>query len=195
MKYPSRVFTRGADPLSQPVPSGRISGADGLRAIACLWVFFHHAGIEFDPQDLMWHTVFHDQGILGVAIFFVLSGMLLTIPFWQAALGQRPWPGLADYAKARLARVIPAYFVCVLACWAIFPAAPDRGLRILSAFTFTNWAHWRTFFPTPVSLGCEIANPSPVPPWCLFASLWACLKRLNIIFWFSSDIPIPVSLT
>jgi peptidoglycan/LPS O-acetylase OafA/YrhL len=173
--------------LSQSIPHRRISGADGLRAIACLWVFFHHAGIEFDPRDRIWHTVLHDQGILGVAIFFVLSGLLLTIPFCQASIGQRPWPALTDYAKARLGRVVPAYYLCVMGCWAIFPNAPDRGLRTLSALTFTNWTHWRTFFPAPVnaalwSIGIEVCFYVLLPLWALGFRI-ARNRTAVLLFW------------
>jgi peptidoglycan/LPS O-acetylase OafA/YrhL len=44
---------------------------DGLRAFSILFVIFHHAANE--PA---WMTHFH--GRLGVDIFFVLSGFLIT---------------------------------------------------------------------------------------------------------------------
>jgi peptidoglycan/LPS O-acetylase OafA/YrhL len=137
-----------------------------------LWVFFHHAAIRIDPLEIRWHESLHTQGMLGVAIFFVLSGLLLTIPFWQALCGQRTWPIMSSYATARLGRVVPAYLVCLLGCWLLAPSSPDRALRIGTAVTFTNWIHWRTFFPSPInaalwSIGIEVCFYALLPLWAL----------------------------
>lgn len=158
--------------MSQQIPTGRITGADGLRALACLWVFFHHAAIRMDPREIRWHESLHTQGMLGVAIFFVLSGLLLAIPFWQALCGQRTWPAMTSYATARLGRVVPGYVVCLLGCWLLSPSSPDRALRIGTALTFTNWIHWRTFFPAPInaalwSIGIEVCFYALLPLWAL----------------------------
>lgn len=153
-------------------PIRRIQGADGVRAFACLWVFAHHVGIKLDPQQLLWHESIHTQGSLGVAVFFVLSGMLLTPPFWQAALGQRPWPTMATYASARLGRIVPAYFVCLMVSLCLFADRTEIGPRLLSAVTFTSWMSWRTFFPAPInsplwSISIEVCFYAMLPVWAL----------------------------
>lgn len=130
-----------------------------------------------DSPGVIWHESLHSQGPLGVAIFFVLSGLLLTMPFWQALSGQRAWPTLTSYATARLGRVIPAYFVCLLVCWFLTPTAPDRALRLGTAVTFTNWLHWRTYFPSPIdaalwSIGIEVWFYALLPLWALGLKLF-----------------------
>lgn len=151
--------------------SQRIQGADGLRAFACLWVVAHHIAMQFDVSQTGWSSVIRLQGALGVAIFFVLSGMLLSLPFWQAALGERPRPRLGKYAMARLSRIVPGYVVCLVVCTFLFAEATAESLwRLLASLTFTNWLHWSTFFPTPVnaplwSISIEICFYMLLPLW------------------------------
>ncbi len=97
----------------------RLAGLDGLRGFACLLVFFYH---------LRWHARPLDGSRLelkigaldveplltrcdvGVAIFFVLSGLLLSLPFWQAILSGTAAPRFGPYLWRRACRIIPAYY-------------------------------------------------------------------------------------
>src|SRR3954454_25030233 len=92
--------------------SRKIVGADGVRALACLWVFANHTTIALGKP---WggDGFCRMYGTLGVAIFFVLSGMLLSVPFWQRYHDGRPFPELAPYTRSRLARILPAYYLCL----------------------------------------------------------------------------------
>ena len=49
------------------------SEIDGLRAIAVLGVIFYHAELLFNGKQLI------SGGFLGVDIFFVVSGYLITL--------------------------------------------------------------------------------------------------------------------
>jgi peptidoglycan/LPS O-acetylase OafA/YrhL len=51
----------------------------------------------------------------GVAIFFLLSGFLLYRPFLTARAGGRP-VSLVGYARRRVLRIIPAYWVALSVC-------------------------------------------------------------------------------
>src|SRR5690606_31943959 len=68
----------------------RLTGADGLRAFAALWVVFSHLYQRLDLRaQTAWlqdFQVLMMKGAFGVSIFFVLSGMLLSFPFWKAYL-------------------------------------------------------------------------------------------------------------
>jgi len=93
-----------------------ISGLDGLRALACIAVF----GVHFQqavslqgnigPFDL---ARFLENGNTGVALFFVLSGFLLSIPFWRSLERAEPVPRWRVFWLKRAARILPAYFVCL----------------------------------------------------------------------------------
>ena len=80
----------------------RFPALDGVRAIAALMVvFFHYGG----PGFL--------QGWLGVQIFFVLSGFLITTLLLreQARDGRID---LREFYRRRAFRILPVYFVVLL---------------------------------------------------------------------------------
>jgi peptidoglycan/LPS O-acetylase OafA/YrhL len=77
-----------------------------LRAVAALLVFFYH----FPPLGLGYVVdVVASQGHVGVTVFFVLSGFLITVRY--APRFARGEHGLADYFVRRAARILPLYFV------------------------------------------------------------------------------------
>lgn len=107
-----------SDPLrmAPTARADRVAGMDGLRAIACLAVFAVHlqqlTGTAGKWGSLNWNFLLENGR---VALFFMLSGALLSISLWKtdfAGLGER-W--LSRYVTHRLLRIIPAYFACLLA--------------------------------------------------------------------------------
>lgn len=93
-------------------------GLDGLRALACLMVFAVHFGQKsaltatWGPFDL---GRLLDSGNTGVALFFILSGFLLSLPYWDALARVQPWPGVGRFYALRLARIAPAFYLCLVA--------------------------------------------------------------------------------
>jgi peptidoglycan/LPS O-acetylase OafA/YrhL len=98
--------------------SARLPALDGLRGLACLLVFGVHfgqitkVGGQAGPFDL--HR-FLANGNTGVAIFFTLSGFLLSMPFWAACRREAPPPAILPYLERRAARILPAYYACLTA--------------------------------------------------------------------------------
>lgn len=112
-------------------------GLDGLRAIAVLGVLFYHA--DFD-----WMV----GGFLGVDVFFVLSGFLIT----TIILEEYGRTGRIDFRRfylRRARRLLPALFVMlfVVGCLTLFvyrDAARAFASDATSAlFYVTNW--WYVF--------------------------------------------------
>lgn len=99
--------------------SRRFPGADAFRAIACLSVFVHHVFFFFG-RDLAAGSI-AGRGLLsgnnGVAAFFVLSGFLLSLPFWKARQHGHKLPSLRVYLIRRVARILPAYYLCLAFLW------------------------------------------------------------------------------
>jgi peptidoglycan/LPS O-acetylase OafA/YrhL len=91
---------------------------DGLRALAVLPVILFHAGLE----------VF-SGGFVGVDIFFVISGYLITTILLEDIESQRL--SILNFYERRIRRIFPALFLVMLVCipfaWAIMNAAQMRN--------------------------------------------------------------------
>lgn len=96
--------------------SPRLAGLDGLRAAACLMVFAVHFGQitqlqgRWGPFDI---ARLLSNGNTGVALFFSLSGFLLSRPYWHALQMRMPMPSPGSYFLRRAARIVPAYYACL----------------------------------------------------------------------------------
>jgi peptidoglycan/LPS O-acetylase OafA/YrhL len=108
-------------------------GLDGLRALAVLGVFVYHARIDWLPG-----------GFLGVDLFFVLSGYLITsllLVEWEA----RNRIDLRRFWLRRARRLLPALVVVVLgalvlaAIFARGDLANTRSDAVSSLLYYTNW--------------------------------------------------------
>ena len=95
--------------MPEPVRSGQryMPGLDGLRALAVLAVIAYHEQFGWAPG-----------GMLGVGVFFTLSGYLIT----DLLLGQWAAHGglnLGDFWLRRARRLLPALFVmlAVVTAW------------------------------------------------------------------------------
>ena len=122
------------------IPEGRtpgglpyVGGLDGLRAFAVVAVLLYHAGVAAVPG-----------GFLGVDVFFVLSGYLIT----SLLLAERERTGRIDLLRfwaRRARRLLPAAVLVVVASVAAIAilhpreAGPLRGDAIASLFYVNNW--------------------------------------------------------
>lgn len=139
----------------------RLYGADFVRAAACLVVLFHHLAQRMSWRDdlgfLEWFRMFTQIGTFGVAGFFVLSGFLLSRPFWQALDRGEPMPSLTTYAMRRAARILPGFWLALIVTFVlsitVFGALLDGQLllRLVSGFFLVADWHWVTLFPVEVN--------------------------------------------
>jgi peptidoglycan/LPS O-acetylase OafA/YrhL len=139
------------------VKTRRLPGLDGLRAIAVIGVLLYHAGVGWLPG-----------GFLGVDLFFVISGFLITsLLLSEARLADHL--SLRQFYLRRARRLLPALVVMlavVAAFMAIFAAADLGQARgdIAAALGYvSNWwyvLHHRSYF---IAAG----RPSP------FQHLWS----------------------
>lgn len=122
-----------ARPDAAAAPPGHLPGLDGLRALAIVAVLVFH----LDPSWL-------PGGFLGVDVFFVVSGFLITtlLVRERAATGRLDLPA---FWTRRARRLLPALLVCVPASVLLARLSEGDllvgiGRQVLGAFTFTsNW--------------------------------------------------------
>jgi len=149
----------------------RAPGLDGVRAIAVLAVMGYHESL---PR--------FGGGFLGVDVFFVLSGFLIT----DLLAAQRPRP--RDFWIRRLRRLVPPLAVMLLAVTAaatVIEPADDSELHpaLFAAITYTsNWfqilhhvSYFESLGPLPPlqhlwSLAIEEQFYLVWPPSCGFSS-------------------------
>lgn len=129
-----------------------IPALDGLRAFAVLGVIFYHMGFS-------WAT----GGLLGVTMFFVLSGYLIT-GLLIVEYRTTKHINLPNFWLRRVRRLVPAIITVILvvaALCTIFNHVLLTKMRpdvIPSLFFFSNW--WQIFHN--VSYFEAIGSPSPL---------------------------------
>lgn len=175
----------------------RIAGADFIRALACAIVLFHHLSQRADPASALGSNPLIDTltatGGFGVAMFFVLSGFLLSRPFWQAMDEGKPLPSLPIFALRRLARIAAAFWlaatVSFVLSFTVFGYTLDGWLtiRYLAGLLFVADWHWTSFFPVEIngplwSIGFEVSSYLFLPFGVLLVAL---LLRGRHGFWQS----------
>jgi peptidoglycan/LPS O-acetylase OafA/YrhL len=166
--------------MPKPVGSSQryMPGLDGLRAIAVIAVIAYHLDPDLIPG-----------GLLGVGVFFTLSGYLIT----DLLLGQREATGslkLGDFWMRRARRLLPALFLmlAVVVAWVtLLDRSQLTSLRgdVLAAVAYvSNW--WNI-----VREASYFARFGPPPPldhlWSLaveeqFYLIWPWLLLLGLRF-------------
>lgn len=95
---------------------GRLLALDGLRLLAALMVCLYHYAGRGGTVSASWHqspahlfpglSQVAVYGCLGVQFFFVISGFVICMSGWGRTLG--------DFARSRVARLYPAYWVALV---------------------------------------------------------------------------------
>ena len=108
------------DAVAPPPGNPRFPLFDSLRAVAALSVVATHTSglTTFNSANNLLGP-FTARLNVGVTIFFVISGFLIYRPFVAARMNGRPAPAPVAYARRRLLRIVPGYWVAltVLAIW------------------------------------------------------------------------------
>ncbi|MGZ6887953.1 MAG: acyltransferase family protein, partial [Acidimicrobiia bacterium] len=115
------VPTRRAEP--------RFPGFDGLRALAALAVLVTHVADTGGANAPNLFGIFFARFDGGVAIFFVLSGILLYRPFARAHLLDEPRPAVGAYLWRRALRIYPAYWLATTAVVFVFANTSFSSVR------------------------------------------------------------------
>lgn len=122
------------------ITSNNISSLDGLRALSILIVIAQHfsSAHQFGPHDYLWRF---QLGDLGVRIFFVISGFLITTLLMEENTRHGKIDLYRFYAR-RFLRIFPAYyfFLAIIFIFTISSVIPNQLGDLLSPlFYFSNY--------------------------------------------------------
>jgi peptidoglycan/LPS O-acetylase OafA/YrhL len=161
----------------------RIAELDGIRGIAILLVFFYHS-IRTLPYS-RWHEEVINRmastGWVGVDLFFVLSGFLITGILLDAKGSQRYF--IRFYAR-RVLRILPLYLTFIIFALHVAPVLRLVGLQEAARFPAIEpwyWAHSVNFLIASSGWGSAAAHTTHL--WSLsveeqFYLLWPALVFL-----------------
>ncbi len=176
--------------MPKPIQSDQryMPGLDGLRALAVLAVIAFHEQFSWAPG-----------GLLGVGVFFTLSGYLIT----DLLLSQFRTHGkmrLGQFWMRRARRLLPALFVmlAVVTAWVSIAdrarLASLRGAVAAASGYYSNWY----FIGTHSSYFARFAPPQPLDhlwslaveeqfyliwPWLLLLGILVIRKRPQAVSW------------
>ncbi len=118
---------------------GMLPALDSMRGIAAIAVVVTHASF--------WGGAYGHRGYgtalarldIGVALFFVLSGFLLSRPWFERHARRVPAPRVGGYLWRRLLRIVPTYLFSAVAALTLLPGNHDASLATwVKTVTMTN---------------------------------------------------------
>lgn len=183
--------------------AAHIAALTGVRALAALWVVLFHSWIAAGKPtptlpllitrfDL---TPIFAFGWLGVDVFFVLSGFLLTRQAWgKLARGaSRGWlrsrfgETYLSFIKRRVLRVYPAYYatisiLLVLAALHVYQSPPEKLDLVLHLVMFHNLTE--RYMDTINGVFWSI--PFEWQFYLVFPLLFVALRKINLVAFYAA---------
>jgi peptidoglycan/LPS O-acetylase OafA/YrhL len=164
--------------VAPPPGNPRFAHFDSLRGIAVLSVVTFHV---FGITGLLRGRVLGDTvAILGPQapiVFFGISGFLLYRPYVAAKAAGRPSPSLTRYARRRVLRIVPAYWLA-LTVLAVFPGIVGVFGGDWWRYYFFVQGYWTDSFAGGIPVGwtlcVEAAFYVALPFWAM------AMRRLGL---------------
>ncbi len=125
-------------PRSHP---GFIPALDGLRGVAILLVLFHHFTIYQPAAGVdRWIANVPAAGWIGVNLFFVLSGFLITGILIDAR-GREHY--FRNFYARRALRIFPLYYLVIFFGLHLLPLMPDLHDALVGPYPVPpHWPYW-----------------------------------------------------
>lgn len=139
---------RGGAAHKAPEQLGRLDHLDGLRALAILWVALYHYASFWTPAGrganltpygaALADAPLAHEGYLGVYLFFIVSGFVISISLIRSA-------SIAEFARNRAIRLWPTMIICgTLTFWVTLAFGPAELVRSPLEYLISL-----TFIPPP----------------------------------------------
>ncbi|HEY1173682.1 MAG TPA: acyltransferase [Verrucomicrobiae bacterium] len=150
----------------------KIKELDGLRGLAVTAILFYHA-LRFSGESALaaWTNKILDSTWIGVDLFFVLSGFLITRILLQSRADSHRYK---NFYIRRCLRIFPVYYLVVLTAWGITLCgfkllAPVREIFPYHfTYTFNLWTAAHEMWPSASS----------------FNHFWSlCIEEHFYLFW------------
>lgn len=165
-----------------------LAGLDGLRGLSCMGVLVAHTIAHFTPTTVP--AAIPAVLVQGLTVFFVMSGMLIYLPFVRDIANGTRRNTVRHYAIRRLMRIYPIYVVIfVIVNWGLRASylsnqaevavrASDAGTGVMAAPVdlALNVSLLSTFVPDTLQTGIP-------PAWSLTTELtfYAALPLLAAV--------------
>lgn len=126
--------------MSTQAPAKRktLGQIEVMRVVAMTGIFLYHlwsdvpaAGTE-NPMGPVFGAILA-QGWMGVILFNIVTGFVLTLPF--AGPGGRPMPGYFTFLRHRFLRICPNYYVGLVFWTLVAIVLGKAGANLFSSFT------------------------------------------------------------
>lgn len=118
---PTAASARASGPSAGPARLAHLPALDGIRALAVIAVLCFHGLLEYDRGG------WAGGGFIGVDVFFVLSGFLITALLLREH-EDAGTIGLGRFWSRRVRRLLPALLLMLVgvAAYAAFVASPTQ---------------------------------------------------------------------
>jgi peptidoglycan/LPS O-acetylase OafA/YrhL len=162
----------------------------GLRAFAALWVVAYHYRHVFAVTLPGFPPLLGERGYLGVDIFFVLSGFILSYNY-----GGRLSSGAAyrSFLVNRIARLYPLHLATLVACMALVAVASAVGFTVNHPQYYVYDYHLLLQLLLLHAWGFEHTLSWNIPSWSISAEFFAYLL-FPIFYWTASRLKRPLPL-
>jgi len=151
----------------------RFVGIDILRAIAIFAVIFHHA-IWPQLKPISTQYIFWNGGYMAVSLFFLLSGFIISLPYWQWKRDVSSLRDIKYFYLHRGVRLYPLFIVTGIISILCISWVSLYSTKELFLSLTTVWSFFSTFFfpsinPVYWSLMLEIQMSIVFPFIILFS--------------------------
>lgn len=144
---------------------------DGVRGLGALFVFATHVCLLSDPalathptinlQHYGWAAPILGHIDLALSAFFVLSGYLIARPFTRAYVTGGRRPRLRSYARNRVLRVVPAFYLFTILVLLRFGL--DGSLQSGAAAQHLAKSEWWQVLGQFLFIQGQTAGPASIP--------------------------------
>ena len=203
MAAPTQTNAQPAAATSSPI-RGEIRSLTGLRIVAALWVVVFHfsytPGNAYSPYWVPFAPLVH-SGALGVDLFYVLSGFVITLTYLEK-LGPRPSVrGSVVFWWARVCRIWPVYalVITLFGGWLLYKSTrvTDGFLSWQVVQPVVDLRHWAEqllmvqLWHHPHFDGVSWVGPA----WSISAEWFAyvCFPLLALLLFRLRRLPAPVT--